>query len=43
MNRQPSRNTTNIDAVDCMADSYDLGLDNELVKYEHDQRRFATY
>lgn len=40
MHRQPSRSTANMDAIDCMADTNDLVLDNEIVKHEYDQRRF---
>ncbi len=38
MHRQPSRNTANMDAIDCLVNTNDLAQEYEVVKNE--QRRF---
>jgi hypothetical protein len=40
MHRQSSRSTTNMDAIDCIVNTNDLALENEVLKREHDQRRY---
>ncbi len=40
MHRQSSRSTSNMDAIDCIVNENDLALEDEILKREHDQRRF---
>ena len=40
MHRQPSRNTANMDTIDCLVNTNDLAQEYEVVKQKHEQRRF---
>jgi hypothetical protein len=40
MHRQSSRNTANMDIIDCTVNTNDLTLGDEVLKREHDPRRF---
>ncbi len=40
MYRQSSRNTTNMDAIDCIVSTNDLALEDDVIKREYDHRRF---
>ena len=39
-NRQTSRSTANVDAIDCIVNTYDLDLESDVVKQDYERQRF---